>query len=130
MYKRQQYQSKYREFANTGLYNRNCLYSIRMNIVSDIVDWHDKISGTAFTTTAGCEAILDPAMDPGEYGQYLTSALEQIRVQNLNQRQLTDPNRHSTPHNSRDSFFNADLTMIPRLPHQGMTGLTDISQFP
>ena len=101
----QQYQSKYTEFASSGLYNRSCLYSIPMNIVSDIVDWHDMISGTALTTAAGCEAIMDPTLDPPDYGQYLTTALENIRVQGLNQRQVTDPNRHSTPHTSRESFF-------------------------
>ena len=126
----QQYQSKYTEFANSGLYNRSCLYSIRMNIVSDIVDWHNMISGTALTTAAGCEAIMDSTMDPGDYGQYLTTALESISVQSLNQRQLTDPNRHSTPHTSRDSFFNTDLTIISKFPHPGITGSHDISHFP
>ena len=96
----QQYKSKFREFANADLFNRNCLYSIQMNVISDIVEWHDMISGTAFTTAPGCEAIVEPTMDPGEYGQYLTTTLEQIRIQNLTHRQLADPNRHSTPQNS------------------------------
>ena len=108
---------------------RNCLYSIQMNIVSELVEWHDMISGSAFTTAPGCEAILEPAMDPPEYGQFLTVILEQVRHQNLTQRQQGDPRRHSTPQNSRESVFNSDITMIPGNAGQGMAGLTNLSQF-
>ena len=101
-----------------------------MNIVSDVTDWHDMISGRGLTTGAGCEAILDPTLDSPDYGQYLTTTLENIRVQSINQRQGTDPNRHSTPHSSRDSMFNTDLTMISKFSHQGITGTDDLTQFP
>ena len=97
----QEYQTKFKEFSDSNLAMRNCLYSIQMNIVSDLDEWHDMISGSAFTTAPGCEAILEPAVDPPEYGQVLTGVLEQIRYQSITQRQQGDPRRHSTPQNSR-----------------------------
>ena len=55
-----QYQSRYVDFASSGIFARSCLYAIPLNIVSDLTDWHDMISGAGLTTGAGCEAILDP----------------------------------------------------------------------
>ena len=101
-----------------------------MNLISELVEWHDMISGSAFTTAPGCEIVLEPYMDPPEYGQFLTVILEQVRNQNLTQRQQGDPRRHSTPQNSRESVFNADITMIPGHAGQGMAALTNLSQFP
>ena len=87
-------------------------------------------SGAGLTTGAGCEAILDPPTDTLNYGQYLTTTLENIRIQHNNQRKMSDPNRHSTPQSSRDSMFNTDLTMISKFTHQGITGADDLTQFP
>ena len=68
-----QYQSRYVDFASSGIFVRSCLYAIPLNIVSDLTDWHDMISGAGLTTGAGCEAILDPTTDSLDYGQYLTT---------------------------------------------------------
>ena len=103
------------------------MYSIQMNIVSDLDEWHDMISGSAFTTAPGCEAILEPTVDPPEYEQVLTGVLEQIRYQSITQRQQGDPRRHSTPQNSRESVFNSDITMIAGNAGQGMAALSNFS---
>ena len=59
-----EYQIKYKYFVDSNLAMRNCLYSTRMNLVSELVEWHDMISNSAFTTAPGCEAILKPKYGP------------------------------------------------------------------
>ena len=54
----QEYQAKFKDFLDSNLAIRNCLYSIPMNMVAELDEWHDRISNSAFSTTPGCEAIL------------------------------------------------------------------------
>ena len=125
----QEYQAKFKDFSDSNLAMRNCLYSIPMNMVTELDEWHDRNSNSAFSTTPGCEAILEPSLDPPEYEQILTVILEQIRYQSVNQGQQGDPRRHSTPQNSRESVFNSDVTMIAGTAG-GMTALSNMSQLP
>ena len=118
----QEYQAKYKEFSESGLTLRCCLYSVPMTIVTELEEWHDRISCSAFTMDPGCKPILEPSLDPPAYGQMMTIVLGQIQYQGAAQgQQQGDP---------RDSVFYSDITMIPVSSSQSMMTMSNVSQTP
>ena len=73
-----EYEVRFRKFMDVERSLRGSIYTTDMIIISDLEEWHDRISQAAFSEGPGCEPILEPSLDPPGYGHMMTVLLGQV----------------------------------------------------